>query len=69
MLFCSLLNLLSGHWPGFKKTHQKPTVPWAKSKQAKEDKKERRKKRKAEKKLKAENNVPLKKRKKGKFFI
>lgn len=55
----------TGHWPGFKKTHKKPTIPWSKSNQSKEERKEKRKKRKAEKKLKALNNIPSKKRKKG----
>lgn len=58
----------TGVWPNKNppKIHQKPTEPWSKNKQLKEDKKERRAKRQRSKDAKSERKEPLTKKKKRK---
>ncbi|KAL3270693.1 hypothetical protein HHI36_021221 [Cryptolaemus montrouzieri] len=56
----------TGNWPGLKqKLFKKPTTPWSKTKQLKEDRKSKRSKRKASKELKTDKPEVSKKRKKG----
>lgn len=63
----------TGLWPGLKNKKPikcKPTEPWSRTKEKKEEKKAKKLQRKAKKELNAANNVPTKKRKrKGEEII